>query len=155
MKLKIEFQRAVPADIDALIEVQNLAFYADYTEFGVCPGYNHSKESMAAILSSAYDFKILCDGKIVGNIIVRTKENDEYYLGELCVIPEYQNKGIGQQSICFLEREFPEAKLWNLITPAARPQNHYFYEKMGFVKTGECTDKTVRLFQYEKQMSKI
>ncbi|HEX3037940.1 MAG TPA: GNAT family N-acetyltransferase [Oscillospiraceae bacterium] len=151
--MKIEFERAMLEDAEAINEVQNLSFYSDYVKYGACPGYNHTKESMERIIETAYDYKILCNGKIVGNIIVRPKENGEYYLGGLCVIPQYENLGIGQQSLTFLECEFPNAKLWSLVTPAGSEKNHYFYEKAGFIKTGESVDCSVPLFHYTKIIS--
>lgn len=151
--MNLQFERATIEDVDRLIEVQNLAFYQDYVKYGTCPGYGHTQERMASIITAAQDYKIVCDGVLVGNIIVRELESGCFRLSGLCVIPAYENRGIGQQALRFIEREFPQARLWCLDTPADKYRNHYFYEKMGYVRAGEQVDGTVTLIMYEKEMT--
>ena len=79
-----------------------------------------------------------------------------YELSTIFVIPEFQNKGIGQKAILFIEQEFPDAKKWTLDTPSAATRNHYLYEKMGYTKVNEMLiDKKTNLFLYfyEKMVS--
>jgi ribosomal protein S18 acetylase RimI-like enzyme len=149
--MKIEFIRATAEDTDELVEVQNKSFYSDYIRYGECPGYNHSKAEMEDIVQKRVAYKILCDGQVVGDILVRDNGDHTYFLGCLCVIPEYENMGIGQKAIQYLETEFSDAVLWTLETPADKYRNHYFYKKMGFRIAKESVDGSVKIVLFEKR----
>lgn len=153
--MKIQFERATVDDIDKLIDVQNQSFYSDYIKYGQCPGYNHSKESMTNIVLNKITYKIICNNQIVGDIIVKNNNDSTYFLGGLCVIPTYENKGIGQEAIKFIEREFPKATVWTLETPADKKKNHHFYKKMGYNIVKEYLDGSVKIVLFKKQMSAL
>lgn len=127
--MEIKFERASIKDVDILINVRNKAFYADYVKYGEYPGYNNSKESMTNAILNRIAFKIVCNNQIIGNISASENHDNTYYLGCLCVIPDYENKGIGQEAIRFIESEFPHATVWTLETPADKKRNHYFIKK--------------------------
>lgn len=152
--MKIEFKRATLEDTESLIQVQNQSFYSDFIQYGVCPGYNHSKSSMENIILNRITYKIVVDDRIVGDIIIRENNNKTYYLGGLCVIPDYENKGIGQRAIMYIESQYPNAVSWSLETPSEKFRNHSFYEKMGYRKTGERIEGPVTLFLYKKERTK-
>lgn len=128
--MKIEFSRATFGDVNDLIQVQNQSFYLDYLKYGECPGYNHSQESMTNIVLNRTTYKILCDEKIVGDIIIRDNGNGDYYLGGLCVIPQHENNGIEKAAMKFIESQLLDANHWSLETPADKERNHYFYQNM-------------------------
>lgn len=153
--MNIEFKRADIYDVDELINIQNQSFYADYIKYGECPGYNHSKESMTNIILNRITYKIICDNQIVGDIIIKDNHDDTYYLGGLCVIPDYENKGIGQEAMKFIEKQFPSAAIWTLETPADKKRNHYFYKKMGYNIVKEYMDGSVKIVLFEKKMSLV
>jgi len=135
--MNIRFERADFEDIDILIEVQNQSFYADFVKYGTCPGYKKSRERMTKIISEHFVYKILCDDIVVGDVIVRNPAPTHYNLSCLCVVPEFENKGIGQSAMRFIEDTFAEARHWSLNTPADKARNHYFYKKFGFKVTKE------------------
>lgn len=148
--IDIKFERASLEDVEQLIDVQNQSFYPDFIKYGECPGYNHSQESMSNIVLNRITYKIIFNGQIVGDIIVRDNGDDTYYLGCLCVVPSFENKGIGQKAMKFLEQEFPNAKKWSLETPADKYRNHYFYRKFGFEVTKEYMSDNVKIVLFEK-----
>ncbi|MBW9157781.1 GNAT family N-acetyltransferase [Clostridium tagluense] len=148
-----KFERTTINDVEALIDVRNQCFYADYVKYGECPGYNHSKESMTNAILNRIVYKIICNNQIIGNISVRDNYDNTYYLGCLCVIPEYENKGIGQEAIRFIESEFPNATVWTLETPSDKKRNHYFYKKAGYTIIEEYIDGSVKLVLFEKKMN--
>lgn len=153
--MNIEFVRATADDVAQLIEVQNLSFYADYVKYGECPGYRHSTESMTNIIQNKIVYKICCDGQTVGDIIVKDNGAGNYFLGCLCVVPDYENRGIGQVAMRFLETEFPNARVWTLETPADKCRNHYFYKKMGYQIIKEYMDGSVKIVLFEKRAKGI
>jgi ribosomal protein S18 acetylase RimI-like enzyme len=151
--MQIKFERATFDDIEELINVRNKSFYEDYIKYGECPGYNYTKESMMDAILSRIVYKTICDNQIVGNISVRDNKDGTYYLGCLCIIPEYENKGIGQESLKFIEKEFPNALTWTLETPADKMRNHYFYKKAGYAIIEEYMNGSVKLALFEKKMN--
>lgn len=150
--MDVRFERAVIDDAEALINVRNRSFYADYVKYGECPGYNKSIESMKNSILNRIAYKIICNDQIVGNISVRYNQDNIYYLGCLCVIPKYENKGIGQQAVRFIENEFPNAVCWTLETPADKKKNNYFYKKMGYTIVKEYMNGSVKVVLFEKKM---
>ncbi len=150
--MNIQFQCAVLEDIDTLISVQNQSFYSDFIKYGVCPGYNRSHKSMTESISIHHIYKILCDGVVVGDIIVRDNGNGNFYLGCICVIPDYENKGIGQLAMRFIDDCFPDAKHWSLETPSDKLRNHYFYKKHGYEIIKEYDVDGVLISFFEKHL---
>lgn len=153
--MKIEFTRATVEDVDKLIDVQNESFYSDYIKYGECPGYDHSKESMTSIVLNKFTYKIIYDDKIIGDIIVSDNKDNTYYLGGLCVLPAYENKGVGQEAIKFIESKFLNATVWTLETPADKKRNHYFYKKVGYTIVKEYVDGSVKIVLFKKEMRPI
>ena len=150
--MHIRFEHAVSDDADTLIAVQNQAFYSDFIQYGVCPGYNRSHDSMIASISRRHVYKILCDEVVIGNIIVRDEGNGDYYLGCICIVPEHENKGIGQLAMQFIDSHFPDAKRWSLETPADKARNHYFYKKHGYKVTKEYDVDGVLISFFERHL---
>lgn len=149
----IEFERATLDDIETLIDVRNQSFYKDFVRYGECPGYNRSKEDMTWAILNRMVYKIVCDGRTVGNISVDDSQNETCRLCCLCVIPDYENRGIGQEALRFIEREFPNATTWTLETPSDKMRNHYFYKKAGYKIIKEYLDGAVKLVLFQKIMN--
>ena len=77
-------------------------------------------------------FVILCDSRPVGCISCREVENGTYEVGCLCVIPEYQGKGIGTSAMEFAKSHYQDWNRFTLVTPADKKENVRFYtEKCG------------------------
>ena len=148
----IRFERVSLEDAETLIDVRNKSFYEDYLKFGECPGYHISVESMTKSILNRIMYKIICDNKVVGNISIKDNQDGSFCLGCLCVIPEYQNRGIGQTAIKFIENELPNAVSWTLKTPADKKKNVSFYQKAGYTIIDELVDGTVKLVLFEKKI---
>jgi ribosomal protein S18 acetylase RimI-like enzyme len=148
--MNVEFICAEPEDADALIAVQDQSFFIDYVRYGVCPGYGRSRESMLKSINTRIVYKIVCDGTLVGDLIVRDEGGGAYRLGCICVIPAYENRGIGQLAMAFLDRRFPDATHWALETPADKRRNRYFYQKLGYRITKEYDADGVMISYFER-----
>ena len=100
--MEIEFRPAVIDDAEVLVNIYNASFYDDYVRFGACPGYGQTPEMMEASISKSLKHIILCDDEPVGCVSCINLGEGVYEVGCLCIIPEYQGKGIGTQAIRFV-----------------------------------------------------
>ena len=131
--MKIEFRKADTADAELLIEIYNSSFYSDFLKYGECPAYGKTKEMMEQSIIDYSKFLILCSGKPVGCISCKERGNGIYEVGCLCVIPEFQGKGIGTSAMEFAKTHYADWKSFTLVTPADKTENVRFYtEKCGF-----------------------
>jgi ribosomal protein S18 acetylase RimI-like enzyme len=150
--MEILFQRAHANDLKTIILCRNKAFYSDFIKYGECPGYNRTYKSMLDSMDKSMIYKIVVDNRIVGDFSIRQDSESEFHLGCLCLIPEYENNGIGQKAMAFMEENFKQAKKWTLDTPTDKERNHYFYKKCGFHITDEFMAGNVKLVLFEKNL---
>lgn len=148
--MNITIERASFDDIKGIIEVKNKSFYEDYVKYGESHGYNNPVEGITKTVQNNIAYKIQVNGDMIGYISITRKSDDDFYLNCLCVVPEYENKGIGQMAMTFIENQFPQAKHWALEALADKERNHYFYKKHGFQITKEYLDGNVKIVLFEK-----
>lgn len=105
--------------------------------------------------TSAYTFRL--DNINVGWVRVSELEDKIFKISGLCVLPEYQNKGIAQEALKIIERIFSDALQWLLFTINEEKGNCHLYEKLGYGKTGnlkKINDK-MSIVQYVKHMGNM
>ena len=147
--MEIEFRPAVIEDAELLVDIYNASFYADYVRFGVCPGYGQTPEMMEASISKSLKHIILCDDEPVGCVSCINLGEGVYEVGCLCIIPEYQGKGIGTQAIRFVKTFYEDWKVLTLVTPIEKKENVKFYtEKCGFRIESTERDGNVELYRF-------
>ena len=148
--MNITIERASLDDVNKIIEVKNKSFYEDYIKYGESRGYNNPVYGITKTVQEKIVYKIQAYGDMIGYISITKKSDDDFYLNCLCVVPEYENKGIGQMAMTFMENQFPQAKHWSLEALADKERNHYFYKKHGYQITNEYMDGTVKIVLFEK-----
>ena len=81
---------------------------------------------------------------------------DILYISPLFILPEFQNRGIGQTAIKKVFDLYPDAVAWRLDTIKQEEGNCHLYEKCGFVRTGEehVVNENMTLVDYEKSCRK-
>ena len=147
--MKIEYRQAAIEDAEVLAKIYNASFYDDYLRFGSCPGYGQTKESMEKSIMQRPKHIILCDGEPVGCVSYAKLGAGEYEVGCLCVIPEFQGKGIGTQAMQFLKASLEDWKTLTLVTPIDKKENVKFYtEKCGFRIESTERDGNVELVRF-------
>ena len=147
--MSIEFRKAELADAVLLTEIYNAAFYSDYLKYGECPAYGKTKEMMEQSILDYSKHLIICDGRPVGCISCRETGRGIYEIGCLCVIPEYQGKGIGTAAVEFAKSYYAEWKIFTLVTPADKSENVRFYtEKCGFGIRSVEMDGSVQVIRF-------
>jgi GNAT superfamily N-acetyltransferase len=149
-------ERATPGDAEALVAVQVAAFHDDArlhpeVPLGGPPGYD-SVDRMLAEIESTHCFKILDGNRVIGGIIVIDEGAGRFHLEVLVVDPDWHNRGVGTEAMSFIEEAFP-AEIWTLDTPTYATRNQYFYERLGYVNTGQSGTEghEVTLIRYEKR----
>ena len=147
--MKIEYRQAVKEDAELLVKIYNAAFYDDYVRFGFCPGYGQTKEMMEDSIRKYLKHIILCDNEPVGCVSCINRGNGVYEVGCLCVVPEYQGKGIGTQAIQFVKTSYEDWEKITLVTPIDKKENVKFYtEKCGFQIESTERESNVELFRF-------
>jgi GNAT superfamily N-acetyltransferase len=154
--MDITFQRAIPADAEALVKVQIRAFHDDAriypgVEIGGPPGYDSVEETLKKIVQDDF-YKIKAEDQIIGGIVVFDFGDGHFHLDLIFIDPDYHNRGIGTQAMQFLERTYPTTKKWTLDTPLYAIRNHHFYEKFGYVRVKEEKVDGFSLVCYERRL---
>ncbi|AIQ45491.1 hypothetical protein R70723_05965 [Paenibacillus sp. FSL R7-0273] len=148
---------ANPQDAARLADVQKRTFdddarlYQNKEEDGP-PGYD-SADWQTEQMNNAHYYKLTAEDNIIGGMIIfPSPAAGECHLGRIFIDPLHQNQGYGQESFRFLFQTYPAARKWTLDTPSWALRNHYFYEKLGFVRTGKVTDEVDGEFiiEYER-----
>ena len=131
--MKIEYRKAEIADAELLIDIYNSSFYGDYVKYGECPAYGKTKEMMEKSIIDYPKFIILYNSEPVGCVSCKKMDGRIYEVGCLCVVPEFQGKGLGTQAIKYITSYYEDADKFTLITPIDKTENVKFYtEKCGF-----------------------
>ena len=153
--MMISFRQAAMDDAGLLTDIDNASFFSDYLRFGACPGYGKTIEMMEESIRLYPKHIILCGNKPVGCISCHQISPQEYEIGCLCVIPEYQGKGIGTQAVRFAQKYYGDWKRMTLVTPVYKRENIRFYtERCGFQIVGTERDGNTKLarFLMERQI---
>ena len=92
---------------------------------------------------------LLANIRPVGCVSCINLGNGLYEIGCLCIIPEYQGKGIGTQAIRFIKTFYEDWKKLTLVTPIDKKENVKFYtEKCGFRIESTERDGSVELVRF-------
>lgn len=150
--MEIEYRKANIEDAELLIDIYNAAFYSDYIKYGECPGYGKTKEMMTKSIINFPKFIILCDEKPVGVISCKKVETKQYEVGCLCIIPEFQRKGIGTKAFNFALSHYDDWEKFTLITPSDKEENVKFYtQKCLFRIDSVEMDGNVKVFRFVRE----
>ncbi len=146
MFMKTEYRKAAAEDAELLTEIYNASFYKDYIRYGECPAYGKTIEMMKLSIIEHPKFLIIYNSEPIGCISCKELKKGEYEIGCLCVIPEYQGKGIGTSAVEFIKSYYSDWKSFSLITPADKSENIRFYtEKCGFYLQSDEMNGNVRV----------
>lgn len=150
--MNIEYRKAEAEDALLLIRLYNDSFYEDFKKYGECPAYGRTEDRMKKSIEKYPKKIIYCDDVPVGVISVQNQGQGRYYLGCLCVIPEYQGRGIGAEAVKCLINSKPDWTSISLITPADKEKNIKFYtEKCGFKIGNKTLDGNVEVINFFMQ----
>lgn len=147
--MEIKYRKADIEDTELLIDIYNSAFYSDYIKYGECPAYGQTRQMMERSIINYPKFIILSDNKPVGCVSCKQVKAGTYEVGCLCVVPQYQGKGIGTQAIKFVRSYYKDWDKFTLITPIDKKENVKFYtEKCGFDIVSAEMDGNVKVARF-------
>ena len=83
---------------------------------------------------NAETYRIVCDGIVVGGLIIQIdQQNEKGELEILFIKPEVHSKGIGQAAWKAVETMHPEIRVWETCTPYFEKRNiHFYVNRLGF-----------------------
>ncbi|MBM7544580.1 GNAT family N-acetyltransferase [Periweissella beninensis] len=82
-------------------------------------------------LKNNYFLLVQANQTIVGLVYIE-KRWHTVEIGNLLILPEFQNQGYGQATLTAIEAFFPTIQNWKLNTILQEQKLIYFYEKMGY-----------------------
>lgn len=134
----LKFVQATPEDAKVLAEISKRAFDSDVDcgapGAGGPPGYD-SPDMQSWVMNQknwSY-YKILSESdQIIGGFFIEDKGHGKLILQRIFIAPEYHNQGVGTQAMEFALNLYPNAKCWELDTPAWNVRTRQFYQKVGF-----------------------
>lgn len=140
----IYLEKAVKEDAKKIVESRRLAYTDEDIRFGEGRGtyleYIGDTNFVFWCLDRFQLYKILLDGEIIGSFWLDHETDDRqdhFELQDLCIIPQYHNRGYGRRSIELMEQLHPATKIWTLQTSCMSIRNQHLYEKMGYKRIGE------------------
>jgi len=151
----ITLEYACLKDAAALLAAKIDAFSGDVALYGYGPpGYDSLENISGAICrpDNRY-FKVLADDRLIGGLCAKDMGGGHFHLNSLYIFTEYQSEGAGTAAMRLLFQLFPDITQWTTETPYLSVRNHRFYERLGFIKTGETEPEadSFYLFLYEKK----
>lgn len=157
MKEKVELILATVDDAELIHRMKREAFlplYEKYHDDETTP-VNETIESIIGKLNNpdSQYYLIRWRGENAGAVrIARRLKKDVLFISPLFILPEYQNRGIGQAVIRQVIDLYPDVVTWRLDTIKQEEGNCHLYEKCGFVRVGDehIINESMTLVDYEK-----
>lgn len=136
---KVSLKPLAESDREQFIKDNQEAFnYGALEEFGRRDDHFEegdqiiSHETIENAIDSGDAYRIICDGKPVGGIVVKVDGN-KGDLELLFVSPKAHSKGIGYSAWCEMEKLHSEVTVWETVTPYFEKRNINFYvNRCGF-----------------------
>lgn len=138
----MEILQANPADAEAILEIQKLAFHSEallHNNFNIPP----LRQDIASLIEDfrTYTFyKVLIGHKLIGAAKTRMLENQVLWIGRVVVHPDYQRKGVGTQLMKYIESSCPMAREFELFTAEKSTHNLLFYKQLGYRIQGKFAE---------------
>ncbi|WP_339224342.1 GNAT family N-acetyltransferase [Paenibacillus sp. FSL H8-0332] len=143
------------ADIHAMQLQAFMPLLEKYQDYETNPA-NETLERLVERMNQEFvDYYLIRNaGNAVGSMRVKKTDEHQYWLGQICVLPQCQGEGIAQQAFALIEEIYADAKTWGLATVVQEERNCYLYEKLGYRRTNETREinDKMTLCYYEKTL---
>jgi len=145
---KIEILESLEADAAEILCLQYAAYQSEAelnNDFTIQP-LMQTPDELIAEYRKGVILKAVRNGEIVGSVRAYA-EGDTVYIGKLMVRPDCQGKGLGKRLLAAMESKLSK-KRFELFTSGKSERNLYLYEKAGYKRFKEGTDKSGITFVY-------
>ena len=156
-KMSVTLAQAKGEDAEALKAISVEAFTDDYELYGSYPPGIESLDWHTAEIETGHYYKVIYEDALAGGIYVILTGVDQIEIKYLFISGNFQNKRIGSVTMELIEKQYPNARIWTLVTPFKAYRNHHFYEKCGYSKVGEFQPDPTRefkVYEYKKEIGK-
>ena len=140
------------SELERILEIQKLAFLEE-GRLNSCmsiPPLIQTLEDISREFSLKSFLKYEDSGLIIGSVRAYQKDQS-VYIERLCVLPEYQGKGIGKALLAAIEASYPDTARFELFTGSKSLKNLSFYAKAGYHKFKEENKGVLSLVFMEKR----
>lgn len=138
--MDITLEKATKEDARAILDIQVQAFtplLEKYHDYGTNPANEPIEKVMRRIKNpNGCVYKIVAENKLIGAICISWKEQLQFRISPMFILPAYQGKGAAQKTMQLIEDMHPQAVTWELDTILEEEWNCHLYEKMGYERTG-------------------
>lgn len=124
-------------DAEALKDISVNAFTSDFKQYGSFPPGIESVEWHVSQINKGHYYKINYNSDLAGGICLLLKDETHIEIKYFFIAESFQNKKIGSLVMELIENQYKGVTSWSLVTPFKAYRNHHFYEKLGYVKSGE------------------
>lgn len=91
-----------------------------------------SRQTIETVIATGIAYRIINDGDIVGGLVLRV-DGTKGELDLLFVSPNEHSKGIGYAAWQAVEKQYPQVKVWETMTPYFETRNiHFYVNRIGF-----------------------
>jgi len=137
-------EKVVIEDMEAILNIQKEAYISQaaiYDDYTIHPLVETLEEALKDFEIKEI-FKATVDGQIVGAIRVLLKEGT-CHIGQLCIHPNFQGRGMGTQLLHKIEETFKNYNRLELFAGSKSLDNIRLYERLGYkkFKTAKYSDK--------------
>ena len=136
----VALRRAGEADFLTLHHMQVKCFLPileKYHDYEISPAAEKPERMLARLREPITDYYFICEnGTDIGAIRI-CNFGARCVIKQFYILPEHQNRGLGQQALRAVEALYPDTARWELDTIAEEARLVHLYEKMGYIRTGE------------------
>lgn len=126
-------------ELSTILNIQKKAFkslYIKYRDTETSP-YKESIQDIERrfVMENSFYYFIKKDSSIVGYIrIVTTSNQTKARISPIAILPQFENRGFGKQTMYEIESLFPSVKEWSLDTIKQETKLLNFYLSLGYTK---------------------
>lgn len=157
MELTVIIERAALEDAEEILDLQKLAYQSEAKIYDddTIPPLTQTLGEIRNDFQRQIFLKASMGGKIISSVRAFMKE-ETCFIGRLIVHPDFQNQGIGLKLMNEVERDFSQARRFELFTGQKSERNIHFYQKLGYhVFKTETVTKYLQLLYMEKLAPRI
>ena len=139
--MQITFIKALFEDCEEIQKFQQESFaqlLEKYQDFDMSPATETLERIQYKLNEPTTTYYFIYTENIkIGVIRLVSIDETTMRISPMMILPQYQNKGYAQKAMLKIEELYSDIKCWQLDTIKQEDKLCYFYEKVGYRKTGK------------------